>query len=446
MSAGLVLNGRFRLIEELGRGGMGTVWRAEDLVLEAPAAVKLIDPQFVQSPEALARFRREAKAAAAIRSTHVVQILEYGVENEVPYIAMELMKGETLAQRLQQVGRLTPQLTLTVLTHVGRALSVAHEHGIIHRDLKPDNVFLVHEMGEDVGKVLDFGIARQLGPLGDSSGFQTQSGAVLGTPYYMSPEHTMGQFVDHRADIWSFGVIAYECLTGALPFNHESLGGLVRAICVAPPPVPSQVTPVPAGFDAWFAKATARDPSDRFQAVNDAVTDLRAICRNESIRSIPMTSATLREQPEASLHTQSLDTTAPPVQPTSPGWRKPRARLAVLLGTGSLVLVVAGIQWGLHKANHTQATIAANEPVSPTPVASQAAVVAGPTKMDPTIADAGAVPSQESKALASNPIAPITPSAALPVQPPTHAARIPSRHPMKPSVTPSKKPANVAGF
>lgn len=340
MSAGLLLNGRFRLIEELGRGGMGAVWRAEDLELEAPAAVKLIDAQFVQSPEALARFKREAKAAAAIRSTHVVQILECGVDDQIPYIAMELLKGETLAKRIETLGALTPEMTLNVLTHVGRALSLAHKNGIVHRDLKPDNVFLVREMDEDIGKVLDFGIARKLGALGDTGGFQTQTGAVLGTPYYMSPEHTMGQFVDQRSDIWSLGVITFECLTGKLPFEHDSLGGLFRAICVAPPPVPSQVGPVPVGFDEWFARATARDPNDRFQSVNEAVASFRGLCRQPSTRATPMTNTQQRGDSNAIRPITPFERSVPPVQDSTQGQGAGRRRW-VIAGAALAVAAVA---------------------------------------------------------------------------------------------------------
>lgn len=278
MSEGTVLAGRYRLIERLGAGAMGSVWRAEDLNLRAPVAIKLIDPGIAGSTEAIARFRREAQAAAAIRSTYVVQILDHGVDANVPYIAMELLTGESLAGRLTRLGTLAPQKTVAVLSQVARALQLAHSQGIVHRDLKPDNVFLVSEGSDDIAKVLDFGIARRSGDLGATGGVQTQTGAVLGTPYYMSPEQTIGQVVDHRSDIWSFGVIAFECLTGKRPFESETFGGLFNAICVAPLPTPSQVGRVPAGFDAWFAKAVARDREQRWQSIDEAIAQLRVVC------------------------------------------------------------------------------------------------------------------------------------------------------------------------
>ncbi len=277
MSVGLVLAGRCRLTSKLGQGGMGSVWRAEDMNLGAEVAVKLIDAAFADSPEALKRFRREAQAAARIRSTLRGQILDHGIDNGTPFIAMELLKGESLAQRLESVGKLSAEQTGRILGHVGRALALAHDNGIVHRDMKPENIFLVREGEDDVGKVLDFGIARQSGGLADSGGLKTQTGAILGTPYYMSPEQATGQTVDYLTDIWSFGVIASECLTGRRAFDSESLGGLFHAICMAPLPVPSQLGLVPAGFDDWFAHAVARDKPARFQTIKEAADGLRAL-------------------------------------------------------------------------------------------------------------------------------------------------------------------------
>jgi serine/threonine protein kinase len=208
MVSGLVLAERYELIEKLGAGGMGSVWRARDKTLSADIALKLLAPQFIDSDLALSRFRREAQAAAAIRSTHVVQILDHGVDKGIPFIAMELLKGESLSQRLQRERLLSPELTSRILGQVARALSLAHAAGIVHRDMKPDNVFLVREDEDLVSKVLDFGIARQHDDLGETGGLRTRTGAILGTPHYMSPEQATGQAVDHLTDIWSYGVIA----------------------------------------------------------------------------------------------------------------------------------------------------------------------------------------------------------------------------------------------
>jgi len=265
---------------------MGAVWRAEHVQLGTPAAVKLIDASFAENEEALSRFKREAQAAATLRSPHVVQILDYGVDEGTPYIAMELLDGESLADRLQRRRCLTPAETSTLVTHVARAVGKAHDAGIVHRDLKPENIFVVRNDDEEVGKVLDFGIAKSTGQgAGAAVGPQTQTGAMLGTPYYMSPEQAAGRKeVDHRADLWAMAVIAYECLLGRRPFDDDTLGGLVLSICTGEIPVPSQVGPVPPGFDAWFARGCARDPCWRFQSVRDLAQSLRDVCGGDGDR------------------------------------------------------------------------------------------------------------------------------------------------------------------
>ncbi len=282
---GKVLAGRYRLFNKLGQGGMGSVWRAEHLTLGSPLAIKLIDSGIAQSSEALGRFKREAQAAAELRSAHVVQIFDFGVDGDVPFIAMELLEGESLARRLEHVHRLTPGQVAHILTQVGKALQRAHQAGIVHRDLKPDNIFIVRESDDELVKVLDFGIAKKLDSLSTSSGVKTNTGAMLGTPYYMSPEQALGQSnIDRRADIWSLGIIAYECLTGSRPFEKDTLGALLMAICNDPLPTPSRIANVPTGFDAWFARAAARLQGQRFESATDATAELRRICSPDSER------------------------------------------------------------------------------------------------------------------------------------------------------------------
>jgi serine/threonine protein kinase len=271
-----VLAGRYKLELRLGAGGMGSIWRAEHLVLQAPVAVKLIDREAVPDDDTVARFLREAKAAAALRSPHVVQIIDYGVDGKIPFMVMELLEGENLAQRLKRVRRLSRQDTARILTHVGRAMVRAHEAGIVHRDLKPDNVYLIKNEDEELAKVLDFGVAKVEEAALGVEGTRTRTGSILGTPYYMSPEQAQGnKTVDHRSDLWSLGVIAFECLTGKRPFYSDGLGDLVLTICVRDLPVPSDVAPVPLGFDRWFARACARDPEARFQNAREMMEALR---------------------------------------------------------------------------------------------------------------------------------------------------------------------------
>jgi len=278
-----VLVGRYRLDERLGAGGMGSIWRAYHLVLAAPVAVKLIDREHVPDEETLGRFMREAQSAATLRSPHVVQILDYGVDDKLPFIVMELLDGENLAQRLRRLGRLGSADTARIVTHIGRAMARAHEASIVHRDLKPENVFLIRNEDEEIAKVLDFGVAKvSVAALGED-GARTRTGSILGTPYYMSPEQAQGnKTVDHRSDLWSLGVIAFECLTGKRPFYSDGLGDLVLQICIRDIPVPSEFGSVPVGFDAWFARAVNRDPEARFQSARELTEALREVLGGES--------------------------------------------------------------------------------------------------------------------------------------------------------------------
>lgn len=287
VAQGDTVGGQFRLISELGQGGMGTVWRAEHLRLRSHVAVKIIDPVIALDPQAVHRFLREARTAAALRSPHIVQILDYGVDGERPYIAMELLDGESLAERLKRGGRLSVAETARVIRHVARALARAHDAEIVHRDLKPENIFVVQNDDEALIKVLDFGIAKARPMTADQSAVSlaTRTGALMGTPHFMSPEQAEGlTSVDFRADLWALGVVAFECLLGELPFKGNSVTQVVLAICRDPLPVPSQIGPVLGGFDGWFARACARNPGDRFQSAKQAAD---AFERLESIASAP---------------------------------------------------------------------------------------------------------------------------------------------------------------
>jgi len=255
---------------------MGSVWYAEHLSLNASVALKLIDAPTATDQLATERFLREARLAAALRSPHVVQILDYGLDANAPYIVMELLEGESLAGRLERLGRLSAGETARMIQHVGRAMTRAHEAGIIHRDLKPENVFIVRNDDEEVFKVFDFGIAKVEAPALLAGA--TRTGSLLGTPSYMSPEQAEGvRNIDHRADIWALGVMAYRCLLGRLPFAETTLPQLILAICARPMPIPSHLGPVPEGFDAWFAQACARSPSARFDSARRASVELSAI-------------------------------------------------------------------------------------------------------------------------------------------------------------------------
>ena len=276
-----LVGGKYRLTRVIGRGGMGTVWEGVHTSLSTQVAVKFIDTDYADSEELRRRFVNEARAAAQLQSKHVIQVHDQGVmEDGRPFIVMEYLTGEALDKRLDRLGTLPPKDVARIILHICRGLSKAHAAGIIHRDLKPENVFLVwdDEDNEDVAKVVDFGIAKFVdeGLVGSSA---TRTGSLLGTPFYMSPEQARGlRSIDVRSDLWSVGVIAHRCLVGKLPFEGEAFGDMLVKICTGDTPVPSQKADVPEGFDAFIARALAKQPDERFQTARELAESLATVC------------------------------------------------------------------------------------------------------------------------------------------------------------------------
>jgi serine/threonine protein kinase len=274
VSVGRIIAGKYCLLQQLGHGAMGSVWAAEHLTLRSQVAVKLIQRQALEFPNVLQRFDREARALARLRSPHVVQVLDYGVDEGTPYLVMELLNGETLRARLAAGNRLQAREVYTIARHVARAMALSHAAGFVHRDLKPENVFLTSDDDELIAKVLDFGITKAIA--GGTTNY-TGAGLMLGTCHYMSPEQAKGGSVDSRSDLWSLGVMVFECLTGTLPFIGDTVFATISAICQAPIVVPSEIARVPVGFDAWFARAVCREPAKRFQSAQELASALRPV-------------------------------------------------------------------------------------------------------------------------------------------------------------------------
>jgi serine/threonine protein kinase len=277
--AGQLIGDRYRLDRPLERGAMGSVWRAEQVRLRSPVAVKFLDPSLIGDKEMHDRFIQEARSAAAVRSAHVVQVFDYGSEGGVPYIAMELLDGENLDSRLGARGTLTPAELDRLFAELARGIGQAHAIGVIHRDLKPGNIFLAREGEHEVTKIVDFGIAKvKASALQLTQGIGTQLGTLLGTPQYMSPEQVRGSSsIDHRTDLWALAIIACECLTGRCPFSGATIGDLTVQICTERPPAPSSLGPVPPGFDQWFFKATQKKPNKRFQTADEMAERLHVV-------------------------------------------------------------------------------------------------------------------------------------------------------------------------
>ncbi|KYG03916.1 hypothetical protein BE21_49435, partial [Sorangium cellulosum] len=253
----------------LARGGMGAIWVARHVQLDAAVAIKLMAPEYAASSTARARFEREARAAAQLKIPNVVHVHDYGIEGETPFLVMELLDGEDLETRLAREGRLSMAATLSVVAQVCKALRRAHEMGIIHRDLKPANLFLARQDDEEIVKVLDFGIAKAQGAL--LAGKETKTGTLVGSPYYMSPEQVRrSKTLDWRSDLWSVGVIAYRCVTGRLPFPGEEIGEVFVAICTEDVPLASSLAPeLGPEVDRFFSRAFMREPERRFQSASE---------------------------------------------------------------------------------------------------------------------------------------------------------------------------------
>ena len=255
---------------------MGAVYCAEHPEIGRLVAIKVLHPESQRLPDIAVRFLGEAQTASKISHKHVIEILDFGkMETGEPYLAMEWLKGESLAERLSKERRFPFPRVRHVLEGVGNALAAAHAHGVVHRDLKPDNVYLVDRDGDpDFVKVLDFGIAKVMRK--DPEGHRTKSGAVLGTPAYMSPEQIRGMSdLDHRSDIYSLGVMAYEMVTGRLPFVREGWGDLVLAHVNEAPRPPIELEPtLPPAANRLILRALEKVPEERFQSVDDLLTEL----------------------------------------------------------------------------------------------------------------------------------------------------------------------------
>lgn len=277
--------GNYIIESELGKGGMGMVYRAHHIMLGRPAAVKVLLPQYSATPEIVQRFFNEAKAATSIRHLGIVEIYDFGVMSSgLAFIAMELLSGESLAARISK-HRMSLKSSLATIRQICGALSAAHDAGIVHRDLKPDNVFMIPDAevpgGERI-KLLDFGIAKVSE---ETSGMinQTRTGTVIGTPRYMAPEQCRGVKIDHRADIYALGCIFYELIAGRPPFSGEGSGDVLAAhIYATPDPIERVAPTTPTVIARLVHWLLAKNPADRPQTARQMIEEIDRLDVNVS--------------------------------------------------------------------------------------------------------------------------------------------------------------------
>jgi serine/threonine-protein kinase len=275
---------RYRILRELGRGGMGVVYVVEHTRTGDQLALKLLHGRAARDPQAIERFKREARASARIKSDHVVKVVDADIAPELenaPFLVMELLDGHDLEKLVTERGRLPPDEALDYLTQTARALDKSHALGIVHRDLKPENIFLHRrEDGSTIVKILDFGISKIVGTEGggDMTGAgMTSTGAIMGTPLYMAPEQARGLVsqIGPTTDVWAVGLIALRLLTGEIYWTANSVAELMVHILAEPLYRPTQRWPwLPPGIDDWFARSCAREPAHRFRSVGEQVDAL----------------------------------------------------------------------------------------------------------------------------------------------------------------------------
>jgi serine/threonine-protein kinase len=328
-----ILNGEFQLLEKIGTGGMGSVYRANQTAMNRLVAVKLLHPKLANRKDLVSRFRREAKAMSHLSHPNTVKVLLYGeLEDGSLYIVMEYLEGKNLNQTVRAEGPMPFERALPILIQVCGALEEAHRAGIVHRDLKPENIFLCNQGGlRDFAKVLDFGLAkvteREMRP---GSIILTQEGMVFGTPEFMSPEQAQGRTLTPASDIYSLAVILYELLTGKLPFDARTpIEFLQLHVTAKPIPLDERVQgkTFPPGLGEVIARALLKKPEDRYQSAAEFAAALKRF-----VSTSKGLSAIMPARPEAA---------SPPVSAAAPSASKgPRTGVGLIVGVAAACLVM----------------------------------------------------------------------------------------------------------
>jgi serine/threonine-protein kinase len=371
---GLVVGGRFAVLEKLGAGSMGTVYRARHEAMARDVALKVVRSERLADANARRRFQQEAQAMSMLKSAHTVTVYDFGVvevDGADPhqiggslYLAMELLHGEALGKRLKRGGRIPVPDAVRVLRQALTSLSEAHEKGVIHRDLKPDNLLLVPGEDGETTKVLDFGIAKLLTGREGIDALETQAGTVFGTPRYMSPEQAQGKKLDARSDLYSLGVILYHMLLGRPPYTDGDAVVVMAHHIKTVPKRPSEVAPdagIPAELEDLLMRVLSKSPNDRPQSAAVFIEELDNLPAVEPVAQSAELAAVLGRQPEART-------------PRKPWAAMAGVALVAVTAVAAVVLLRRGDDAGLRNAAH----YGVSDTITNVVHAAEARVAAGP--------------------------------------------------------------------